>query len=371
MIMSGLADGASEPFASNGLDALLATAAKNAPDTVLIRDDASAATGADLQRRTCRLASSLRLAGLRPGERVLIVAGAQTASIVCLIAALRAGLEPALTRCGLDPVELAAHARSANASAIVGPSVYGGVSFGDLYLSAAAIAESVRLIATHGPDSIDGAIDISAEVLDALPDPPDEPAHHQPAMIATFQGPASSPTLIRHRQASLLADALSLAEQARIAPSRRIVSTLPPATLAGLVAGPFATLIGASSLVLHGPFDARRFLAVCDEEPGFHLVVPAAVGELYDDPRLAADVTSLILLSRFADAGAYEPLSALVCERPIVDLYAFGEDTVLAQRRVDGEARPPARITDKSLTGGLGAKLNRARSETRAFGSER
>ena len=187
-------------------------------------------------------------------------------------------------------------------------------------------------------------------------------------LIGTFQGSINAPILVSHRQASLFADALSLVEQARINPSKRIISTLPPASLAGLVAGPFAALIGASGLVLHGPFDAARFLVACDIEPGFHLVVPAAIGTIFDDKALSADLASLILVSRFVGAGAFALPAVIGCERPLVDLYAFGEETLLAQRRQDGQARPPVRVPDKSLAGGLGAKLNRARAEHRVQG---
>ena len=148
----------------------------------------------------------------------------------------------------------------------------------------------------------------------------------------------------RHRQAALFADALSLVEQARITPAKRLISTLPPATLAGLVAGPFAALIGASSLVLHGPFDAARFLALGDAEPGYHLVVPAALGALFADRALSADLASLILVSRHGAHSTFAPPASSACERPVVDVYAFAEDQVLAQRRVDGAAKSPIQV---------------------------
>jgi acyl-CoA synthetase (AMP-forming)/AMP-acid ligase II len=357
-----------DPFPASGLDALLAQAARDCPDAVLLRDDSGASSAADLARRAGRLSGLLRLAGLEPGERVLIVAGAQVAAFVALVACLRAGLEPALIPCGSGPVEIAACTRVANAVALIGPARYGGLELDEIYLSAAAIADSIRLIATQGPNAVDGALDVSFAQLDAM-DVKDAPApdgREQP-MIATFQGPASAPTLVCHRQATLLADALSLVEQAHINPTTRIISTVPPATLAGLVGGPFAALVGASGLVLHGPFDARRFLALCDVEPGYHVVAPAAGGASFSQAlgvgTTSPGMTSLVLISRFADAEAFDLPAPLDGERPVVDLYAFGEETILAQRRIDGRARPPARVPDKSLAGGLGAKLNRARAE--------
>ena len=367
MTSSAPLDAEREPFPESGLDALLARAARDCPDAILIRDDEGAATAADLARRVGRLASLFRLAGLRPGERVLVVAGAQVAAFVALVAALRAGLEPALIACGAGPVEVAACTRAANAVALIGPARYGSFGLDETYLSAAAIADSIRMIATQGPGAVDGALDVSFAELDTMEvgTLDQSPIGAEPAMIATFQGPATAPTLVSHRQAALFADALTLVEQARINPTTRIISTLPPATLAGLVAGPFAALIGASSLVLHGPFDATRFLAACDAEPGYHLVAPASAGMVFSGKALANGMVSLILLSRFADAAAFELPMTLDAERPVIDLYAFGEETLLAQRRGDGAARAPVRVPDISLAGGLGARLNRARAEHR------
>ena len=357
-------------FPASGLDALVAAAARECPDLVLLSDDLGASTAGDVARRVGRLAALLRHAGFAPGERVLVVAGATTAAVVALVAVLRAGLEPALAPVGLGPIELVAHARAANAVALIGPSRYGAADCGETYLSAAALSDSIRMIATQGPGPVDGAADISFERLDAMVDVEDAPAKGEPGMITTFAGSPTAPTLFAHRQVALFADALSLVEQARINPAARIISLLPPSSLAGLVAGPCAALIGASGLVLHGPFEGSRFLAACDAEPGFHIVAPATIGPVFEDGALTVDATSLILVSRFADPGAFALPQSLACDRPIVDLYGFGEDSVLAQRRHDGEARPPARVTDKSEAGGLGARLNRARAEHRLHGAE-
>ncbi len=358
-------------FSASGLGALVAAAARECPDLVLLSDDAGASTAGDVARRVDRLAALLRHAGFVPGERVLIVAGATTASVVALVAVLRAELEPAVVPVGLGPVELVAHARAADAVALIGPSRYGDADYGEAYLTAAALSDSIRMIATQGPGPVDGAADVSFERLDAMVDVGDASAAGEPATITTFAGPATAPILVAHRQVALFADALSLVEQAHINPSARIISLLPPSSLAGLVAGPFAALIGASGLVLHGPFEASRFLAACDEQPGFHLVAPAAIGPVFEDGALTVDVASLVVVSRFADPGAFVLPDALACDRPIVDVYAFGEDTVLAQRRQDGRAQPPVRVADKSEAGGLGARLNRARAERRLHGAER
>ena len=365
-----------ESFALNGLNALLTTAAQNSPDSLLVEDDDGSTTAAQLNRRAGQLAAQLRLGGLTRGERVLIVAGAQTAALVAIAAVLRAGFEPVMAPCDVNPVELATFARISDAAALIGPSHYGALDLTDVYLSAAAIAETVRGILTHGPGLVDGAVDISFAALDALPAQDESgSAILEMPTIATFDGPKLAPRLISHRQAALFADALSLVEQARIAPSRRIVSLLPPTSLAGLVGGPFAAFVGASHLVLHGPFAARRFLHHCDQadstaERSFHLLAPAAIGAAFENESLTVDLASLLLVSRFADHDAFALPASIACRCPVIDLYAFGEGTVLAQTRQNGEADPPRRLTELSLTDGLGARLNRARAEQRFQGAD-
>lgn len=362
-----LAPGATDDaFALSGLDALLTTAARSSPETMLVSDDGGSVSAAMLARRARVLAERFRQLGLRRGERLLIVAGAQAHTLVAMVAALRAGLEPAMVRPGLGAVELAGHAGAAEAAALIGPAFY-GEALGETYLSAAALADSVRLIATHGAEPVDGALDVSATALDASPEPPDdaevEPPLEMP-LIATFEGTITAPRLVSHRQATLFADALSLVEQAAVNPTRRILSLLPPSSHAGLV-GAFAAFVGASELVLHGPFAARTFLALVDADPGAHLVAPAAIGSVLTAEAFADKLSSLILVSRFDSIDAFALPERLPASRPVADLYAFGEEIVLAQRRLDGEARPPNRVADRSLSDGLGARLNRARAEHR------
>jgi acyl-CoA synthetase (AMP-forming)/AMP-acid ligase II len=355
---------AQEPFPQSGLAALIAAAARDSPGTVLLRDDDLSLTAAELAARVENARAHLHDCGLAAGERALVVAGTHISAVVALAAVLSLGAEPALVPCGVGAADLVTLARLASAVALIGPSRFGGLECGDAYLSAAALVDTVRTVATLGPEPVDGAIDLSRAAHGATGDAGISAGPAETAVIATFQwGAGTIPALVSHRQAALFADALSLVENARINPSKRIISTLPPATMAGLVAGPFAALIGASSLTLHGPFDAARFLAACDAEPGAHLVAPASLARSFADPSVASGLSSLILVSRFLDPHAFVLPSPVASARPIVDLYAFGEETLLARRRTDGEARPPVRITDKSPAGGLGARLNRARAE--------
>ena len=102
------------------------------------------------------------------------------------------------------------------------------------------------------------------------------------AVIVTFDGPPQcAPAPVSHRQVGVVfAAALALVDQARINPSARsFFSTIVPASLAGLVAGPFAALIGASSLDHARTFQGdQAFLAACTmQRPARFLVAPAEI----------------------------------------------------------------------------------------------
>ena len=354
-----------EPTTLSGLNALLSTAAENSPDHILLEDDGGAYTAAAVARRTRQLAAMMRLSGLSHGERVLVVAGAEAASLVAIAAALRGGLEPVLASCHIGPVDLAALAQVSRAAAVIGPSRYGDQHLGETYLTVAAVCPDIRGLMSHGPDLVDGAADVSSAALDAMTDASEDSAIAEMPTIATFAGPRAMPYLVSHRQAALFTDAFSLVEQAGINPSRRLISLLAPSSLAGLVAGPYAALAGASRLVFHGPFSGRRFLRHLDAEPGAHLVAPAALGGRFGDEQAWPGISSLTLVSRLDGADAFVAPPPLAGDRPVVDLYAFGEDAVRAQRRRDGIAEAPLRPVGLSVTDGLGARLNRARAEHR------
>lgn len=347
------------PPAVPGLDALLLASLQDCPDAVLVRDDAQALSGRAFAALVARAAAQLRQCGLKPGERVLLAMSFDAACLVALVAALRAGLEPALVPCGGRPAEMAAQARGAGAVALIGPTRCGAWDLGEAYLSTAALCDAIRLVATLGPGIVDGAVDFSAAGLASAPGT-EAAFGGEGATVLTFAPGMAVP--VAHRQTALFTAALALVDQAEITPSRPLLSTLLPATLAGLVAGPFAAFIGAASLALHGPFETAAFLRALDAEPDAHLVAPAAMAPALEKAGILASGGSLILLSRFAAPDAYASPPPLHGSRPLVDLFAMGEATVASYRRAGGTAEVPAELFDGRAPPPLGAALNRARS---------
>jgi hypothetical protein len=341
-----------------GLDGLLQTSARSCPGAILFRDDEGMATAWQAASYSAALAGQFRQCGLRPGERVLLVMSSRTIAVLALAGALRAGLVPVLLPCGLGPVELAGYAKVSAAAALVGPSHLGRHDYGESYLSAAALSDTIRLIATLGPGRIDGAADFQASAIvpsDGSTFPDDAPESLEGDLILTFErpahpAPASGAPLVPHLQSAIFSAVLPLATEAQLNPLRPLISTLVPATFGGLVAGPYAALMAAASLTLHGPFDAAGFLRACDGEPGAHLIVPAAIAPVLHEAGLTRGDASLILLSRFPTAEDFTLPTPLSCERRVVDLYALGETAVLAHSREGGTASWPAALGETRLS---------------------
>lgn len=359
--------GAARPDAAlayAGLDGLLQTSARVWPDGVLFRDGAGSMTAAKAAAYSAALAAQFGLSGLRPGERILLVMAARTVDVLALAGALRAGLVPVLLPCGLGPVDLATHAKASEARALIGPTHLGTQDYGESYLTAAALSEQVRLVATLGPGMVDGAADFAPAALESIAKnqasvtPP--AAVSEAELILTFERqpgpvPPGGAPLVPHRQSEIFSAVLRLAGEARLNPSRPLISTLVPATFAGLVAGPYAALMSAASLTLHGPFEAAGFLRAYDSEPGAHLVIPAAIAPLLQEAGLTRGDASLILVSRFAAAEAFALPAPFACERLVADLYALGETRLLAQHREGDSAVTPAELNEGAATGRLRA----------------
>ncbi|MGN6702950.1 MAG: AMP-binding protein [Burkholderiaceae bacterium] len=76
------------------------------PDGIALRDDACAIAYRDLDRIVEQTATRLRTAGVRPGDRVLLVAENSVALAVCILAASRAGAWSATVNARLSPREI-------------------------------------------------------------------------------------------------------------------------------------------------------------------------------------------------------------------------------------------------------------------------
>ncbi len=348
---ASLDDGAHDPFAHFGLDTLLSGAARLRPDTTALADRDEILTYAAFASRATALGHLFAEHGLKRGERVILIGGANNVLVVALIAAIRAGLEPALAAIDLSPDELSTYARAIEAVALIGTTSYGAFSPDDRYFMAAAASPAVRLVATLGPGVIDGAVDLGVETI----------KHHSTSAFYTglergkLSTTASSRVFtlrrgegfgpVMHRQSTLIAAGFDFVARAKIGRETPILTTFPPVRFATLVAGPIATLLSGAALHLDGPFDAQAFLKACHRAGRAHLIAPALTGDDFIRAGMTKDLASLVLLSQMPSGSNMVLPAPLAAECPVTDLYAFDERAAIAEERRGGIAQYPAHET--------------------------
>ncbi len=233
-----------EALTPYSLDTLVTGAARLRPDGLAFADRLGPWPFGIVAAQVSALARILADCGLQPGERILIVGGAEVSVVTAAIAALRGGFVPALAPIDLDAAALAAYGQAIDAAAIAGPTSYGDFASFETCLAAAAAMPSVRLVATLGPTEIDGAVDLSlGAMLKYAAQHPDfglergKPLPEPPPVI-TYDRNRARP--VHHRQAALIAAGLDFVARARIGRVTPILSTLAPVSAAGFIAGPCA-----------------------------------------------------------------------------------------------------------------------------------
>ncbi|QXX76416.1 hypothetical protein [Methylovirgula sp. HY1] len=344
---SALPHGSRNLFSAYSFDTLISGAARLRPQALALRDGGTSVPFGLLAGQATALVRLLTDCGLRPGERILLTGGAEASLVIAIVAALRGGFEAALAPLDLEAGELAAFARAINAAALAGPMAYGALSPAETYFAAAAAAPSIRLLATLGPQEIDGAVDLStAATLRYAAAHPDlgvdlvRPASAEPPPIITFDRIRRKPVF--HRQTTLMAAGLDFVARATIGRETPILSTLPPVTFAGLVAGPLAALLSGAALYLDGPFDAENFLKRRDEAGHAHLIIPAAIATEFAGAGIFDGLASAVLLSRHSAGAAFAVPTAFDSPCPLIDLYAIDETAAIAEPRRAGMVSPPA-----------------------------
>ena len=301
----------------------------------------------ELDREADCAARRLMARGLAPGERVLVIGGADPACLIALLGAARAGLAVVMSHAGRGARDLAVIAAMSEAAALIGAGDFPGLDFTGRLFEAAAHAAGVRLVALYGAAPTDGAI-----ALDAPEAEGEAPEAELPADCGAFisvDSARGSFALVPHQTAALAAAALDLTARIEADGAAPVLSLLAPLSFAGLSAGPIAAIVSGSPLRLCGLFGAQSFLAAADTAPAPHLIAPDALGPALAEAGLLEpkQLASLTLLTRHQSGpalrGAREPAPLADCTVPLFDLIALAEAAVLTRRR-SGDPLAPETI---------------------------
>ncbi|HEV2571036.1 MAG TPA: hypothetical protein VGU72_04825 [Beijerinckiaceae bacterium] len=327
---------------------LIASAAKLRPGRPALGDSALPGglnlTFAQMESAVAHCAALWRDLAMPEDARVLIVAGARVAPVIATLGALRAGFDVVLAPSHLLAAELVAIAETTGAIALCGEVADGGIEIADIIFSAAASSAKIRYVAMLTDAPIDGAVAIDVKALANRPTDTSMPMVARKGAILTL---TPNGDINSHSQHALMAATVDFIAEARIGMRQPVVSTLSIASLAGFVAGPLAGFMSGAQAFLHGPFDSGTFRELLSATRQANVVIPGTVAQALIDAGYTdgPEIGALIALTRCEENEHKENVSgpplqiASKNSLSLIDLFAFGEQTLVTKRR-PGETSP-------------------------------
>jgi malonyl-CoA/methylmalonyl-CoA synthetase len=295
------------------------------PDRPVVLDDEHGWVSADeLEHRTRTAAGRMAAAGLHPGDRMLLSAGASVDLVVAHVAALRLGLVVVPANTAYLERELAHLVRDATPA-----------------LAVVDDAQRRRWIEA----AADHPVVVTGTDL-ALPDGPD-PAwldgvtSEDPAVLAYTSGTTGAPKGALLSHGNLLASVEALALAWRWTADDRLVCPLPLFHMHGLGVALHGTLAAGASIVLRPSFDAADAIGAVATHGGTLLFgVPTMWGRLAASDRVG-DLRSLRL--GVSGSAPLDPQlhAAIATEtgQHLIERYGMTETVMLTSNPYVGERR--------------------------------
>jgi acyl-CoA synthetase (AMP-forming)/AMP-acid ligase II len=284
-----------------------------------------------------RLAIALGGLALQPGATVAICLGATIEAPLALIGTLRAGFVPCLLPPTLSRSEAAHVLRSIAVDAVIAAGAVGPMRPAEV-MRAAAVENGPRYILGFGARLPAGVVPLDETLMDApearvVRAEPLDPG--RPLGLVTLERTRGSLALYRHDQESLVAAALGLVLRAGVGAGDRVLSTLSPMSLAGIVTGLVPVLLTGGALFGLGLFESATLMRMLGEDAaGAHLVVPSVLETPLREAGILGGTTvaSTVIVHR-PPARFDRAAAAGLLQSPIVDVLALGERGSLAARR--------------------------------------
>ncbi|SAK54628.1 AMP-binding domain-containing protein [Caballeronia glebae] len=270
------------------IDAIVSRGAKAHPDHIALHDDAHTLTYAQLDDAVDALATRLAVAGVRPGDRVMLIGENGVALVASLFAASRLDAWALIANARLSTVELdaiRAHARPRIA-------LYTVETSDDAAHHAQRDGARVEsLDATPIGAFALGKIDAASEQ-----EPHGLPSDEQCAALIYTTGTTGEPKGVMLSHRNLLFVAAVSSTLRRVVSSDRVYAVLPISHVFGLASMCLGSLYAGATLRLAARFDAGRAGRVLsDERMTIFQGVPAMHAKLIDHftPRGGLNAPSL------------------------------------------------------------------------------
>jgi hypothetical protein len=295
-------------------------------------------TFAQTDRAISALAAKLCRLGLQTDTVVAIQLANTVESIVTLLAVLRAGMIAAPLPLMWRKHDIVAALRNIGAKAIVTSTRIGTVPHGDIAMDVAAELFPIRFICAFGDNPPDGVVpldDIFTQEQAAIvprsarvTEDGEHPGDHVAAITFDVTPAGLVPVARSHMQ--LLAGGAASFLEAGALQNARTLSTIPPASFAGIAVTLLPWLTGGGTLSLHHGFDRDVFATQAQDQDT--IVVPGPVLPALAQAGLFGSASqTVVALWRSPE----QMVSTPVWRGPpaLVDVACFGEIALLAARR--------------------------------------
>lgn len=249
-----------------------------------VPETGAALTFSEAERRIEGLAAFFAGIGMKPDMVLGMHLPASTDAALVLLGALRAGLIVCPLPLHLSRGEMEAAIHAASIKAIVTASSVEEQATGEMVRDVAGETFAIRFVFAVGAGLPDGLIDL-AEVLadiDSLGAAPDisrrgAPADHV-ALLALARSHQDKLVVVPYSHNHLVALSLGHLIEAGIEAGATLLSTMHPASLAGVGAGMLTALLAGGAVAFHHPTSAAGLGAALAEAAPDRVVLPAAYG---------------------------------------------------------------------------------------------
>ncbi len=339
------------------LDEILRLNAARRPDAVALADPPNRLTFTDheprrltyaqAERMVSAIAQRLRDIGLPADSIVATQFPNTTEGVLALLGVMRAGMIAAPLPMLWRRADCVAGLSRIGTKALITSARIGGTDHAALAMHVAAEIFPIRHVCGFGPMP-EGAMPFddlfdrmeSGVAASFAAEPRDNAALHVAAI--TFDMTTEGIVPVARSHAELMAGGLSALSECGLTPDSVIVSSLPPASFAGIALTLVPWLLCGGMLRLHQPFDAATLSAQLQEKGSDLAILPGSlVARLAEAEIFAAPhgPKNILAFWRAPERLAFSALWRLP-DVTLIDVAIFGEIGLCALHRVDGKPAP-------------------------------
>jgi acyl-CoA synthetase (AMP-forming)/AMP-acid ligase II len=321
---------------------------------------------AEVDRVVAAIAARLRGMGLPTDAVIGIQLPNIVENILAVLGVLRAGMIAAPLPLLWRRADAVAALARVGAKALIVCNRVGANQLGQVALQAAAEVFSIRYVCAFGADLPDGVVsfeDVFSATAGGHLLPLDRTRENAAAHVAavTFDVGESGLVPVARTHSELCAGGLALVLESRLQPETKILSTLLPASFAGLSLTLLPWLFSGGTLVLHQPFDPDLLAWQWREDRCTTLIVPGAAAMRLDAAGAFKEEATHAVIAAWREPQAL--MQSALWRAPhtaLVDVAVFGEAALAPAQR--GPSGRPAPLT----SGAVGVPRDSSRAVTLA-----